>query len=175
MLRYLPTPLGVGLIVAGLSVITSPRTVLLLLAGTGAVLALLIALAVARRKRSGEPREQTASEEISRLREFEARRRRSAPWESAFYLLIAVMSVWLEGLTLGTILIVAGVGFLLISRWLVEPHIWAENHPEVDRPPDWELTHSAGSRPAGKSLPNSGTSRIAKSVAGRSSNAGFRS
>ena len=126
MLRYLPTPLGIGLIVAGLSVITSPRAVILLFAGTGAVLALLIALAVARRKRSGDPREHTASEEMSRWREFEARRRRSAPWESAFYLLIAVMSVWLEGHTLGTILIVAGVGFLLISRWLVEPHIWAE-------------------------------------------------
>jgi hypothetical protein len=126
MLRYLPTPLGIGLIVAGLSVITSPRAVILLFAGTGAVLALLIALAVARRKRSGDPREHIASEEMSRWREFEARRRKSAPWESAFYLLIAVMSVWLEGLTLGTILIVAGVGFLLISRWLVEPHIWAE-------------------------------------------------
>jgi hypothetical protein len=135
MLRYLPTPLGVGLILAGLSVITSPRTVILLLAGTGAVLALLIALAVARRKRSGEPRKQTASEEISRWREFEARRRRSAPWESAFYLLIAVMSVWLEGLTLGTILIVAGVGLLLISRWLVEPHIWAEITRRLTAPP----------------------------------------
>jgi hypothetical protein len=135
VLRYLPTPLGVGLILAGLSVITSPRTVILLLAGTGAVLALLIALAVARRKRSGEPREQAASGEISRWREFEARRRRSAPWESAFYLLIAVMSVLLEGLTLGTILIVAGVGFLLISRWLVEPHIWAEITRRLTAPP----------------------------------------
>jgi hypothetical protein len=135
MLRYLPTPLGIGLVVAGLSVITSPRAVILLFAGTGAVLALLIALAVARRKRSGDAREQTASEEMSRWREFEARRRNSAPWESALYLLIAVMPVWLEGLTLGTILIVAGVGFLLISRWLVEPHIWAEITRRLTAPP----------------------------------------
>jgi hypothetical protein len=135
MLRYLPTPVGIGLIVAGLSVITNPHAVILLFAGTAAVLALLIALAVARRKRSGDPREHTASEEMSRWREFEARRRKSAPWESVFYLLIAVMSVWLEGLTLGTILIVAGVGFLLISRWLVEPHIWAEITRRLTVPP----------------------------------------
>jgi hypothetical protein len=126
MFRQLPTPLGIGLIAAGLSLITSPRVAVLLFAGMGVALALVIAVALARGKRAGRATGRTASEELSDWREFAARRRRTAPLESAVYVLSAVGLIWLEGLTLGTILIAAGFGCLLISRWLVEPRTWAE-------------------------------------------------
>jgi hypothetical protein len=126
MLRHLPTPLGIGLIVAGLSLVASPRVAVLLFAGMGVALALVSAVAAARRKRSGRGTGRTASEELSDWQEFAARRRRSAPLESAVYVLSAVGLIWLEGLTLGTILIAAGFGCLLISRWFVEPRTWAE-------------------------------------------------
>jgi membrane protein implicated in regulation of membrane protease activity len=126
MFRHLPTPLGIGLIAAGLSLIISPRVAVLLFAGSGVALALVIAVAVARGKRSGRATGKTASEELSDWREFAARRRRSAPLESAVYVLIALALILLEGLTLGTILIAAGFGCLLIARWLVEPRTWAE-------------------------------------------------
>jgi hypothetical protein len=126
MLRHLPTPLGVGLVVAGLSVISSPRLVVLLFVGMGVVLVVVIAAAVAARERSRQPVARTPSEELSNWQGFVARRRRSAPWESAVYVFIAGVFIWLDGLTLGTILIAAGLGFLLISRWLVEPRTWAE-------------------------------------------------
>jgi hypothetical protein len=126
MLRHLPTPLGIGLLVAGLSLLTSPRVAVLLFAGMGVALALVIAVAAARRKRSGGATGRTASEELSDWQEFAARRRRSAPLESSVYVLIAVGLIWLEGLTLGTILIAAGFGCLLLARWLLEPRTWAE-------------------------------------------------
>jgi hypothetical protein len=126
MLRHLPTPLGIGLLVAGLSLITSPRVAVLLFAGMGVALALVIAAGAARRKRSGAATGRTASEELSDWQGFAARRRRSAPLESSVYVLIAVGLIWLEGLNLGTILIAAGFACLLLSRWLVEPRTWAE-------------------------------------------------
>jgi hypothetical protein len=126
MLRHLPTPLGIGLLVAGLSLITSPRVAVLLFAGMGVALALIIAAAAVRRKRSGGATDRTASEELSDWQEFAARRRRSAPLESSVYVLIAVGSIWLDGLTLGTILIAGGFACLLLARWLVEPRTWAE-------------------------------------------------
>jgi hypothetical protein len=129
MLRHLPTPLGLGLIIAGLSLITSPRIVILVVAGVGALFALIVAVAFVRSRRSGNAPTgagRTASEEASAWQQFTARRRRAAPWESAFYLLIAGGLIWLEGLTLGTILIAAGIGSLLIARWFVEPRTWAE-------------------------------------------------
>jgi hypothetical protein len=126
MLRHLTTPLGIGLLVAGLSLITSPRVAVLLFAGMGVALALVIAAGAARRKRSGAATGRTASEELSDWQDFAARRRRSAPLESSVYILIAVGLIWLEGLSLGTILIAAGLACLLLARWLVEPRTWAE-------------------------------------------------
>ena len=126
MLRHLPTPLGIGLLVAGLSLITSPRVAVLLFAGMGVALALVIAAGAARRKRFGAATGRTASEELTDWQEFAARRRRSAPLESSVYVLIAVGLIWLEGLNLGTILIAAGLACLLLARWLVEPRTWAE-------------------------------------------------
>ncbi len=126
MLSHLPTPLGIGLLFAGFSVISSPRLVILLFIGVGVVLALVLAAALAARRRSRQVAERTPLEELSDWQGFAARRRRSAPWESAAYVIIVGVVIWLEGLTLGTILIAAGFGFLLISRWLVEPRTWAE-------------------------------------------------
>jgi hypothetical protein len=126
MLRHLPTPLGFGFLVTGLSLITSPRVAVLLFAGMGVALALVIAAGAAQRKRSGAATGRTESEELSDWQEFAARRRRSAPLESSVYVLIAVGLIWLEGLNLGTILIAAGFGCLLLARWLVEPRTWAE-------------------------------------------------
>jgi hypothetical protein len=126
VLRHLPTPLGIALLIAGLSLIASPRVAVLLFLGVGVGLPLVIALAAARRKGSGSPRDSAASEELSHWQEFAARRRRSAPWESAFYAVICAALIWLDGLTLGTILIVAGFGFLLLARWFVEPRTWGE-------------------------------------------------
>jgi predicted histidine transporter YuiF (NhaC family) len=126
MLRHLPTPLGIGFIFAGLSVLTSARTAVLAFAGLGVVLGLLVAVAAARWKRSTHARSRRESEELSDWRRFAAGRRRSAPWESALYVLIAGALIWLDGLRLGTILIATGFGLLLAARWFVEPRIWAE-------------------------------------------------
>jgi hypothetical protein len=125
-LAFLPTPLGIGLIFAGLSVLTSTREAFLIFCGIALVLAAAIAIAAARRSRAGPAGDRTASDDLSHWRQFAAGRRRSAPLESVIYLLIAGGSIWVEGLSLGTILIVAGTLLLLTSRWLVEPRIWAE-------------------------------------------------
>jgi uncharacterized membrane protein HdeD (DUF308 family) len=124
--RYLPTPLGIGLLVAGLCVIASPLVTFLIFAGTFLVLALVIAVAVRRRKRSGRPTARTPEEELSDWQRFVANRRRWAPWESACYVAIAAAFILIDGLTLGTILIAAGFGFLLVARWLIEPRTWDE-------------------------------------------------
>jgi hypothetical protein len=126
MLRHLPAPLGLVLVFAGLSVITSSRTAVLLFAAVGVVLGLLVLVAAAHMRRSGRAADRTGAEERSDLRRFAARRRSSAPWESATYVLVAGGLIWLDGLTLGTILIAAGFGLLLIARLLVEPRTWAE-------------------------------------------------
>lgn len=126
MLRHLQTPLGIGLIFAGLSVLASARTAVVVFAGIGVVLALLVAVAAARRRRSVHARSRGESEELSDWRRFAARRRRSAPRDSALYVLIAGAFIWLDGISLGTILIATGFGLLLAARWFVEPRIWAE-------------------------------------------------
>ena len=126
MLRHLPTPLGIGLLVAGLSLITSPRVAVLLFAGMGVALAFVIAAGAARRKRSGASPRTSASRIAPPTLFWRLRRRRSAPLESSVYVLIAVGLIWLEGLNLGTILIAAGLACLLLARWLVEPRTWAE-------------------------------------------------
>ena len=125
MLRLLPTPLGIGFIFAGLCVLSSARIAILVFGGLGVVLALLIAVAAWRWKRShaGSRRE---SKELSDWRRFAAGRRRSAPWESVLYVLVAGAFIWLDGFRLGTILIAIGFGLLLAARWFVEPRIWAE-------------------------------------------------
>ena len=126
MLRLLPTPLGIGFIFAGLCVLTSARTAVLVFGGLGLVLALLIAAAAWRWKRSTHARSRRESEELSDWRRFAAGRRRSAPRESVLYVLVAGAFIWLDGFRLGTILIAIGFGLLLAARWFVEPRIWAE-------------------------------------------------
>jgi hypothetical protein len=126
MLRHLVTPLGIALVVAGFSVLTSPHLVALLLLGFGAVLAAALVIAAIWRRGSSPPVGLTHPEEVSHWQRFAARRRRSAPWESAFYVAIAGAIIWLDGLNLGTILVAAGFGILVLSRWFVEPGIWAE-------------------------------------------------
>jgi hypothetical protein len=128
MLRHLPTPFGIGLIFAGLSLITSPRVALLLFAGVGLLSVLVVATARARRRRSDTPAGagRTVGDEAAAWRAFTARRRRAAPWESASYVLLAGALIWLEGLTLGTILVAAGIGCLLFARWFIEPRTWAD-------------------------------------------------
>jgi hypothetical protein len=128
MLRHLPTPLGIGLIIAGLSLIASPRIAILLFAGVGLLTAVVVGVAVVRRRRFARPpgAGRTAPEEAAAWEQFTARRRRTAPWESASYVLVAGALIWLEGLTLGTILVAAGIACLLIARWFVEPRTWAD-------------------------------------------------
>lgn len=126
MIRYLPTLLGLGLIVAGISEVTSPRLAGLSILGLGVLVALVVSAAARRRRRTGQTTAGSATQELNEWRSFAARRRRSAPWESAGYVLIAAAFIWLEGLDLGTILIAAGFGLLLIARWFVEPRTWAE-------------------------------------------------
>jgi hypothetical protein len=126
MLRLLPTPLGIGFIFAGLCVLTSARTAVLVFGGLGVVLALLIAVAAWRWKRSPQARSRRESEELSDWRRFAAGRRSSAPRESVLYVLVAGAFIWFDGFRLGTILIAIGFGLLLAARWFVEPRIWAE-------------------------------------------------
>jgi hypothetical protein len=126
MLWYLPTPLGIGLIFGGVSVLTSTRVAVLVFAGAAAALAALLAIEAMRRRRSAHPTARSESEELSDWRRFVARRRRSAPRESVLYVLIAGAIVWFDGFRLGTILIATGFGLLLVARWLAEPRIWAE-------------------------------------------------
>ena len=123
-MRYLPTPLGIALLVAGLCVIASPLVTFLILGGTFLVLGLGIAAAVRRRKRSGGAIRKTPEEELSAWQGFVANRRRWAPWESACYVAIAGAFILIDGLTLGTILIAAGFGLLLVARWVIEPRTW---------------------------------------------------
>jgi Mg2+/citrate symporter len=122
--RYLPTPLGIALLVAGLCVIASPLVTFLIIGGTFVVLGLGIAVAVQRRKRSGGATRKTPEEELSAWQRFVANRRRWAPWESACYVAIAAAFILIDGLTLGTILIAAGFGLLLVARWVIEPRTW---------------------------------------------------
>lgn len=126
MLRLLPTPLGIALVFVGLSLITSGREAGRIFLGIGAVLALIVAMAAVRRRRSGQVAARARAEESSYWLKLAARRRRSAPWESACYALIVAGLIWLGGITAGTILITAGIALLLVSRWLIEPRTWAE-------------------------------------------------
>jgi hypothetical protein len=126
MLRLLPTPLGIALVFAGLSLITSVREAGLIFLAIGVVLGAIIAAAAVRRRRSGQSPLRTEAEELGYWRGFAARRRRSAPLESAFYLLILAGVFWLDGITVGALLIAAGFVLLLTSRWLIEPRTWAE-------------------------------------------------
>jgi hypothetical protein len=126
MIRYLPVPLGLGLIFAGFSVLTSTRAAVLILVGLGVLLAVVVSVAARRRRRTRQMTARTPTEELNEWRRFVARRRRSAPWESAIYALIVGAFIWLEGVDLGTILIAAGFGLLLVARWVVEPRTWSE-------------------------------------------------
>jgi hypothetical protein len=134
-MRHLPTPLGIGLVVVGFTMVTSPLVALLFYGGVALVITLVITRAVIRRKRSGGGREWTPARELSEWERFVATRRRWALRESAIYVLIAAALIWVDGLTLGTILIAAGFGLLLIARWFVEPRTWAEVTRRLAAPP----------------------------------------
>jgi hypothetical protein len=125
-LLLLPTPLGIALLIAGLSVVSSPHLVFLILAGAALIFALVIFVAWLLRRRSGRPVQLTPAEESSDWQHFMANRRRWAPWESAIFVVIEGVFIWVDGLTLGTILMAAGFACLLVSRWLIEPRTWAE-------------------------------------------------
>ena|SRR5436305_10162231 len=134
-MRHLATPLGICLIVLGFILLSSPLVALLFFAGVALVLTLVITAAVIRRKRSGKAREWTPAKELSEWERFVATRRRWALRESAIYVLIVVAVIWLDGLTLGSILIAAGFGLLLVARWFVEPGTWAEVTRWLAAPP----------------------------------------
>jgi hypothetical protein len=125
-LLLLPTPLGIALLIAGLSVVGSPQLVFGVLAGGALFCALLVFVAWLLRRRSGRPVQLTPAEESSNWQRFMASRRRWAPLESALFLVVEGVFIWVDGLTLGTILMAAGFACLLVSRWLVEPRTWAE-------------------------------------------------
>src|SRR5947208_904114 len=103
-MRHIPTPLGIGLIVVGFTMLTSPLVALLFYGGVALVIALVITTAVIRRKRSGGARQWTPAKELSEWERFVATRRRWALRESAIYVVIAAALIWIDGLTLGTIL-----------------------------------------------------------------------
>lgn len=134
-LWHLPTPLGFLLLIAGFSLVSSPRTVLLVLVAAVLVACLVIVAAWLLRRRSGKPVQLSAAEETSDWERFIANRRRWASLESGCYVLIAGALIWLHGIDLGTALIAAGFGFLLVSRWLVEPRTWAEVTRRLSEPP----------------------------------------
>jgi purine-cytosine permease-like protein len=134
-LWHLPAPLGFVLLIAGFSIVSSPRTVLLVLAAAVLIAGLVIVAAWLLRRRSGRPVQLTPAEESSDWQRFTASRRRWAGLESGCYVLIAAAVIWLDGLDLGTVLIAAGFGFLLVSRWLVEPRTWAEVTRRLSEPP----------------------------------------
>lgn len=127
--------MGIGLVVVGFTMVTSPLVALLFYGGVALVITLVITRAVIRRKRSGGGREWTPARELSEWERFVATRRRWALRESAIYVLIAAALIWVDGLTLGTILIAAGFGLLLIARWFVEPRTWAEVTRRLAAPP----------------------------------------
>ena len=64
-----------------------------------------------------------------------ATRRRWALRESAIYVVIAAALIWIDGLTLGTILVAGGFGLLLIARWFIEPRTWDEVSRKLAAPP----------------------------------------
>jgi hypothetical protein len=134
-MRHIPTPLGIGLVVIGFTLLTSPLAALLFYGGVALVLTLVITAAVIRRKRSGKRREWTPAKELSEWERFVTTRRRWALRESAIYVFIAAALIWLDGLTLGTVLVAAGFGLLLIARWFIEPRTWEEVTRRLAAPP----------------------------------------
>lgn len=136
----IPTALGIGLFVAGFALILSPIVSVLIFGGTALGLGSVIA-ALVRRKRPDIGTDRTQAQEVSDWQDFVKSRRRWAPWESLFCVYIVGVLIYIEGLTLGTILIIAGFGVLLAKTWFIEPRTLAEiTHrkaaPSLDPPPN---------------------------------------